>query len=252
MRICPTLDSVGNSQAFDGSDEQMCTNACMVKNHALFCCMAVEGAQRLIKRAKHIHIPSHRLIYREGDEADKFYLIVKGSVKLFRPTQEGGEHIIDIVRSGHLLAESEIFDQTHQYHYFAEALQTTQMIGFSTVIFREIISRDIDASRKLLAYFSDSLKRKNYDLEVMINCPAKKRLLIYFKQLLEDNYEKGGGVQSVEIKLPMPKCQLAARLAMKPETLSRILAELKQKGIIHMSSRKILINNVEEFMKLAV
>lgn len=252
MRICPTLDSVGSSQISDEPDEKMCADTCIVKNHALFCCMAVESTQRLIRRAKNIHIPSHRLIYGEGDQADKFYLIVKGSVKLFRPTQEGGEHIIDIVRSGHLLAESEIFDQKKQYHYFAETLQSTHMIGFSSVIFRELISRDVNASRKLLAYFSESLKRKNYDLEVMINCPAKERLLIYFRQLLEDNHERGLGVQPVEIKLPMPKCQLAARLAMKPETLSRILAELKQEGVIHVSSRKIRINNFDEFMNLAL
>lgn len=247
MLICPTpnfASEVATNNSIQAAKK--CTDTCLIRNHALFCCISVERFENLLDKAKILQFSNNSLIYGEGERANKFYYILKGNVKTYRTTQEGEEHLIDIVRTGQLLAEPEIFDDNNQYHSFAETIQATEVISFSIDIFRDLVQDDIHASHNLLVYFSKILKQKNYDLEILINCPARQRVLIYFRELVSEYLSDGKiKIKRLEIKLPMPKCQLAARLAMKPETLSRVLSELRSEGLIVVDRQKVVIEKLD-------
>lgn len=216
-----------------------------VSKHELFCCLSTERFNSLLSKAKQVEFLPNTLIYCEGEPAKRFFFVLEGSVKIYRTTHEGDEHLIDIVRSGQLLADPEIFDLNHSYHNFAEALQTTKLISFSSDIFRELVHQDHQAAHNLLSYFSNALKKKNYDLEVMINCPARQRVLLYFRQLLNEYFVSNKKTsKNIELQLHMPKCQLAARLAMKPETLSRALTDLRNEGVINVVRQRVIIEKV--------
>jgi CRP-like cAMP-binding protein len=250
MIICPILNFVGEKSLESCEKETIkCTDSCLVRNHAFFCCFSTELFESLISKAKFINVMSNSLVYREGERSNKFYYVLKGSVKTYRTTQDGDEHLIDIIRSGNILAESEIFDQGNQYHNFAEALKYTEMIGFSIDAFRELVANNTQSAHNLLMYFSKILKKKNYDLEVMINCPAKQRVLIYIRELVDENILTNQVKnKKIEINLTMPKCQLAARLAMKPETLSRVLSDLRQEGLIDVDRQRVVIENMSKLI----
>ncbi|MCD8513385.1 MAG: Crp/Fnr family transcriptional regulator [Nitrincola sp.] len=187
MTMCPSLSFVGEKASQVKNNRSVkCTDPCLIRKHALFCCLSEDRFDSLLNKAKLVDFPANSLIFSEGEPANKFYFILKGCVKTYRTTQEGDEHLIDIINAGHLIADSEIFDQNRNYHSFAETTRASQLLCFSSEIFRDLVHQDQNAAHNLLSYFSKVLKQKNYDLEVMINCPARERVLIYFRELAEE------------------------------------------------------------------
>ncbi len=53
-----------------------------------------------------------------------------------------------------------------------------------------------------------------------------------------------------EVKLPLPKCLVASRLAMQPETFSRILAELKTNNLIRVDRSKLYIPDLARLIQV--
>lgn len=244
--MCPSLNFVGEKATLLKINQPMkCTDSCLIRQHALFCCLSEDRLDSLLQKAKIVDYPANAVIFCEGEPANKFYFILKGCVKAYRTTHEGDEHLIDIINSGELIGDSEIFDQHHYYHNITETTQATRLLCFSSDLFRELVHQDPKTANNLLSYFSKVLQQKNYDLEVIINCPARERVLIYFRELIEDHIKNMNIIpKQIEINLSMPKCQLAARLAMKPETLSRVLSELRNEGMIHVVRQKVVIKKV--------
>jgi CRP-like cAMP-binding protein len=55
---------------------------------------------------------------------------------------------------------------------------------------------------------------------------------------------------SPEVQLTTPKGVIASRLAIQPETLSRILAKLRQGGLIEVHGNHITIRNVQALREI--
>lgn len=53
---------------------------------------------------------SGRMIYLQGTEADRFYYILKGSVKIFISSPEGDERTLTLHHAGELIGEAAFFD----------------------------------------------------------------------------------------------------------------------------------------------
>jgi CRP-like cAMP-binding protein len=71
-------------------------------------------------------------------------------------------------------------------------------------------------------------------------------LIRYLIDLLPNGAEEGG-----EVELPLPKCLVASRLAMQPETFSRILADLKSNGLIRVNRSKLFISDPQRLIAIS-
>jgi CRP/FNR family cyclic AMP-dependent transcriptional regulator len=81
------------------------------------------------------------IIFREGENANRFYLLESGRVVL-ESKQSGGEpFVIDTVRAGDLLGWSWMFPP-HMWHFTARAVERTVAIFFYGTILREYCERD--------------------------------------------------------------------------------------------------------------
>ena len=81
------------------------------------------------------------IIFREGENANRFYLLESGRVVLESKRTEGEPLVIDTVRAGDLLGWSWMFPP-HMWHFTARAVQRTVAIFFYGTILREYCERD--------------------------------------------------------------------------------------------------------------
>ena len=75
---------------------------------------------------------------------------------------------------------------------------------------------------------------------------AKPSLIRYLIDLLPNGTEEGG-----EVELPLPKCLVASRLAMQPETFSRILADLKSSGLVRVNRSRLFISDPQRLVEIS-
>ncbi|HSP46408.1 MAG TPA: cyclic nucleotide-binding domain-containing protein, partial [Chthoniobacterales bacterium] len=88
-----------------------------------------------------VHFNPGQLIFREGELANRFYLIESGKVILESSGTSGDPVIIDQVGAGDLLGWSWMFPP-YVWHFTARAAEPTAAIFFYGTILREYCERD--------------------------------------------------------------------------------------------------------------
>ena len=82
-----------------------------------------------------------QLIFREGELANRFYLIETGKVILEASGDTGERVIVDKAGAGDLLGWSWMFPP-YIWHFTARAVERTEAIFFNSAILREYCERD--------------------------------------------------------------------------------------------------------------
>jgi CRP-like cAMP-binding protein len=88
-----------------------------------------------------VHFNPGESIFREGELANRFYLIETGKVILESSGRSGGPVVIDEVGAGNLLGWSWMFPP-YVWHFSARAAERTEAIFFYGTILREYCERD--------------------------------------------------------------------------------------------------------------
>ncbi|WP_082400445.1 Crp/Fnr family transcriptional regulator [Neptunomonas antarctica] len=212
-----------------------------VRVHPLFSSLNDEALAQLFERARPVDLDTHDRLFAQGEKADRFYIVVSGSIKLFRFSKDGQEKVIEVIEEGHSMAEAIMFmDDINCYPVNAEALEKTTVVGFNSSLYRQILESSPESCFKILGTLSRRLHTRLNEIETLTLKNARHRACRYLLDLAGKEAAEGQ-----VIHLPVAKQLIAARLAMQPETLSRILRELIKDEAVTVSGRDVTIYKLD-------
>ncbi|MFN7141025.1 MAG: Crp/Fnr family transcriptional regulator [Limisphaerales bacterium] len=113
------------------------------------------------------------LIFREGDVANRFYLIREGKVALEHADENETPHLIQHIGAGDVLGWSWLFPP-YYWHFDARAVEPTKAIFFYGTRLREQCESD-----PVLGY---ELMRRMADVIVKRLQASRKQMLEYYRQ----------------------------------------------------------------------
>jgi len=87
------------------------------------------------------HFKAGKVIFREGEQADRFYLIEKGKVQLESGADYGEPVVIQTIGEGDLLGWSWMMPP-YVWHFTARAVEPTEAIHFAAPILQQYCERD--------------------------------------------------------------------------------------------------------------
>ena len=88
-----------------------------------------------------VHFKTGQIIFREGEMANRFYLIERGKVVLESTGGHGDPVLVDRIGAGDLLGWSWMFSP-YVWHFTARAAEPTDAIFFYGTILREYCEKD--------------------------------------------------------------------------------------------------------------
>ena len=115
--------------------------ATRVALHPFLAGMNHERLVLLTNCATPVHFGEEQIIFREGEMANRFYLIESGKVILQSTGRHGQPVVVDTIGAGDLLGWSWIFPP-YVWHFTARASEPTDAIFFYGTILREYCERD--------------------------------------------------------------------------------------------------------------
>lgn len=196
----------------------------IVRSTPLFGTVSQEVAQSLIgNQPVSVHKKGDTL-FRQGEPADSFFVVLGGWVKLYRVTPDGNEAVVGVFRCGETFAEAAMF-LGGRYPVSAEVVTNARLIRVDGQLLRRRIKEQPELALSMLASASYHLKYLVEHIEHIKVLSAPQRLAEFLARL---SPVKEG---SATIELPYEKALLANRLGMKPESLSRALAKLRPLGV---------------------
>jgi CRP/FNR family transcriptional regulator, dissimilatory nitrate respiration regulator len=179
-------------------------------------------------------------IFREGREAQGFFILLGGSVKLTKSSPDGKEYILRLVNPGETFGEAAVLAEAG-YPVTAIALEDCQTLYFPKADFLHLLSASPTLARNMLATMSRLLFHLTRQLEDLSLKEVSSRLARY---ILEQCLEIHGRIdEGLTLELTITKTHLASYLGTISETLSRTLARLKSLGPIAEDKGRITIKD---------
>ena len=199
--------------------------------------LADDEVTALLQDSQLQSLKSREWLFRQDAPAHWFYIIINGAVRLARSASDGRLATIRCVERGGTLGELSMVSSAGVYLYSAEALRRTHVLAIPAQRCREIMDRQPACRTEFMSRLALELTERLEDLALLTQADAMSRLVSYILRQLPAGRSKTPRV----VRLSIPKRWLAAQLAMTPETLSRLLARLRDKDIISMDRQRLTV-----------
>lgn len=183
-----------------------------------------------------------QVVFSQGDEANGFYVVASGKIKIYKLSPDGKERILHIVQFGGSFAEAAIFGDGC-YPAFAEPLNKSQLIFFPKREFLNLLHSHSQIAINMIGGLSRFLRQFATQIEDLTFKDVPGRLARYLLDL--------GGDESSMVELPIAKSQLASNLGTVSETLSRTFRKLSDEAIISVKGKQIEILDVDRLVDLS-
>lgn len=127
--------------------------------HQFFKDLREEYLQLVTGCASNVRFEPDQLIFREGEEANQFYLIREGRVALQLFSPERGHITIETLGEGDILGWSWLIPPYH-WHFDAKALELTRVIALDGKCLRRKCEEDRNLGYELLKRFSHIIEQR--------------------------------------------------------------------------------------------
>lgn len=175
------------------------------------------------------------LIFNKGDQPEGMHVVVMGQVKLSLPTAQGIEKVVHMCGPGNTFGEAVAF-LDKPYPVSAQATAETLLVLVPKRGLLDAMDNSPILCRKMLASLSTRLHELLGDMETCMLRGSAQRVVCFLMQAAPH-----GDTHHFELHLPTSKQTLASQLNLAPETLSRVLGQLSDAGLIQVKGRTIRV-----------
>ncbi len=197
----------------------------------LFCEMEPALFETLVETARVLEVRRNDIILHQGQQVTSMYCVISGQVKLVVASPTGAEKVIELIGPSRSFGEALMFLKRPS-PVTAQALIKSTVVEIGARHIFEAIERSPEVAHGLLAGLSMRLHHLVSDLETCCLQNSTERVVRF---LLEHRAEDD------HVQLPAHKNLIASRLNLAPESFSRILHLLTDKGLIRVQGRDITL-----------
>lgn len=209
----------------------------------------------LAAHSRAIFLPAGQVLFRKGTPSTGFYMVRDGLMQLSVSNSEGVVKVVEILKPGSAFGHAVMF--VHEpYPVDATALADAHLVFVPAAAVDRVLDENPAMARIMLASMARRLQSKIQDIAMLSLQSATQRIVAYILGAVgAGTYNVGGGVgafepgaspdtRSTSIELPALKQVLASRLGMTPETFSRAMRALSDKGLICADGAVVRIPDV--------
>lgn len=174
-------------------------------------------------------------IFQQGDAPKKLYFVLEGEIELGSINLNGKVTRISRVTVGEEFGEVEMFLRQSAYSGYARAKKEVSVLEVSQSFFGGRCERNCVHHSKvvfnMLQLFAEKADKHNHQIEVLTSGNLRQRVAAYLLENSNPDYR---------VKLQMNREDLAAYLNTTRPSLSRMLLNLQEEGIIQLVNRKVI------------
>lgn len=221
-------DVLRNAPLFRGLDDEAAA--------ALRASMTEEGVER------------GEVLFTEGDEGDRVYVVMKGKVKLGRKAPDGRENLLALLGPGQMFGELSLFDPGPRSATCTAVTETTLLALSHRDLLPWLAGRP-EVARGLLLQLASRLRQSNDTLADIVFADVPGRVA---KRLLDLSTRFGvpsdGGIR---VAHDLTQEELAQLVGASRETVNKALADFVSRGWIRLEQRSVIILDIERMKRRA-
>ena len=207
-----------------------------------------EAATALRASMVESHLARGEVLFREGDEGDRVYVVIRGKVKLGRTSPDGRENLLALLGPGQMFGELSLFDPGPRSATASAVIETT-LLGLGHADLLPWLTGRPEVARGLLLQFAQRLRRSNDTLADLVFSDVPGRVA---KQLLDLSERFGvASDEGVRVVHDLTQEELAQLVGASRETVNKALADFVHRGWIQLQGKSVVILDEERLRRRA-
>ncbi len=194
----------------------------------------LKQAKRISRKGEHV--------FREGEEADAFYVVRSGSVKSYLVTEDGEEQVLGFYLPGDVFG----LDTTESQQRMSSAitLETTSLCRFPHAYLA-----DKAQGSNLLRITAEQMQRDHNLVLMLARKDADGRIASFLDDLACRYWSRGYSASA--FLLSMSRQDIGCYLGLAVETVSRTLTRFQDCGVLQVNRREVEILDHDTLRKIA-
>ncbi len=219
---------------------------CDARPHSV--CNTIDDAHlaRLATIAQVVEASPGTTFIAEGEPANHFFNVTRGTAKLFKLLPDGRRQITGFATVGHFLGLA----VSDTYAFSAEAIEPTRYCRFSRNKLRTLLHDFPAMEARLLEVAANELVAAQEQMLLLGRKTARERLASFL--VMQSQLAAPCGHPRSRFPLPMTRGDIADYLGLTIETVSRTLTHLRNDGLIDIPGPgQLIIRNRHALENLA-
>ncbi|HUG52313.1 MAG TPA: Crp/Fnr family transcriptional regulator [Vicinamibacteria bacterium] len=195
----------------------------------LFERLSAPEIEKLEARAARKRFPSGTAIFFQDDPSDSLYVVLSGSAKVFRTSEDGRDRILMILRPGDAVGELAMIEGLPRTAT-VQTLEDTEMLTLTRKDFEAFAHEHPEFLWKLLQAMAERVRKINEDVLDLSFKDVPYRVLRLLSQLVSRHGESGP--EGWRIKMPLSVRDLSSMVGSNTETVGRLLDRYESDGLV--------------------
>ncbi|MDH3888376.1 MAG: Crp/Fnr family transcriptional regulator [Gammaproteobacteria bacterium] len=207
----------------------------MLEDVAIFSGLSKDDLELLEHHMVTRSFQKNTIIINEGDEANSFFIIIKGAVKVFLSNEEGKEIIINAQFAGDHFGELALLDDAPR----SASVITTEKSTIGVIAkedFHKVLAKNTDLSLNLIRELTRRVRLLSDNVRSLALMDVYGRVA----KILLDMAQEEDGIMVIN-KRPTQQ-DIANHIGASREMVARILKDLTTGNYITIDGRRLIIN----------
>ena len=199
----------------------------------------------IVHRGRPISKGQH--LIQAGDSFSGVYAVRSGSIKTYTISVDGLEQITGFYLPGEIIGFDAI--SSGVYPGFAKSLETSSVCEIPFSRLEQLASEIPGLQRQIFRTMSEEIV-KDQDLMLQLNKKSAEQRFGSFLVNLSFRFGRRG-LSTQRFRLPMARSDISNYLGLAVETISRLIAQLQDDGLVDVNKREVEILDMERLSSLA-
>jgi CRP-like cAMP-binding protein len=214
----------------------------------LFAPLDEEAADALRRSMVEVRVAKGDVVFAEGDQGDRLYVVLDGKVKLGHASPDGRENLLGVLGPGEMFGELSLFDPVPRTAT-ATALTDCTLMGLGNADLDTWLEGRPALAKELLKALAQRLRRTNDALGDLVFADVPGRVA----KALTDLSERFGVAteEGVHVTHDLTQEELAQLVGASRETVNKALADFAARGWLRLEQRGVFILDSERLARRA-
>ncbi|WP_124039981.1 Crp/Fnr family transcriptional regulator [Neoactinobaculum massilliense] len=220
----------------------------VLKSVPLFRDLGAEDLDALAAMMHPVMLKRGEILFHEGDEGDRLYVVTEGKVKLSHNSDDGRENLLAVLGPGEIIGELSLFDLGARSSTVT-AISPTTLLSLSHKDMNAFLRTHPQLSMSMLRELSRRLRNTNEQLADLVFSDVPGRVA---KALLDLANRFGERTpEGIYVAHDLTQEELAHLVGASRETVNKSLADFGQRGWIRLEGRAVLLLDVPRLQRRA-
>lgn len=216
----------------------------------LFWGATAEGRAALAAQCWALPAARGAVVLAQGTRPPGVFAVAYGAVKTVLRRPDRAERVLRLVSARETFGDSSAL-LGRPSPYEALAIEQAKLVVIPTQALVALMDREPRFARGLVMALAARKSELYAEMEAATLLSSTQRLAFYLTELASNDAGGEGAAGARVVTLPFSKTLVASRLGVQKETLSRLLRDLVERGVIAMTRREIEILEPERLDRLA-